>query len=300
MSWPTFATVVSAAGQELGLFVSAVADPFASTDRNVLQLNALLNKLGRQLARRYQWSQLERTHYFPAVVGQNHYPLPSDYSRLISGTIWNRTTTWKSTEGASPQLWRALKDSAIASSAWAILRITGNRFWIHPEPTSADVFAFEYQSLNWVESGNQTWAADTAYTVGEYVLASSVLYVCVTAGTSASAPATGPSGTGDTIADGTAVWDFVGEAGVFAPTLEVSATKTDALWFDKDLLVAGLKLEFKTAKGFDTAAAVEEFNQALSAARGGDGMPTPLRVGGNQPGLHLIDKSNIPETGYGV
>lgn len=57
------------------------------------------------------------------------------------------------------------------------------------------------------------WAASTAYAVGDRVSNDDdKTYRCTTAGTSAASPATGPSGTGATIADGTVVWAYVSEA----------------------------------------------------------------------------------------
>lgn len=50
------------------------------------------------------------------------------------------------------------------------------------------------------------WAASSAVVVGEYVSNGGNLYRCTTAGTTASSG--GPSGTGATISDGTAVWAY--------------------------------------------------------------------------------------------
>lgn len=55
---------------------------------------------------------------------------------------------------------------------------------------------------------SQAWAASTAYLLGQQVHLGGNVYRCTTAGTSASSG--GPSGTGATITDGTAVWAYVG------------------------------------------------------------------------------------------
>ncbi len=55
---------------------------------------------------------------------------------------------------------------------------------------------------------NPAWAGSTAYTVGNIVYNDTAkVYVCVTAGTSASSG--GPTGTGSSISDNTCVWDYV-------------------------------------------------------------------------------------------
>lgn len=51
------------------------------------------------------------------------------------------------------------------------------------------------------------WQASTAVIVGQYVSNGGNLYVCTTAGPTASSG--GPSGTGTGITDGTAVWNYV-------------------------------------------------------------------------------------------
>lgn len=60
------------------------------------------------------------------------------------------------------------------------------------------------------------WTASTVYAVGAQVANGNNLYQCTTAGTSAASPATGPSGIGAGIADGTAVWAYVSGYGQIA------------------------------------------------------------------------------------
>lgn len=71
--------------------------------------------------------------------------------------------------------------------------------------------------IAYLSMGNAAWAANTAYYVGDVVLADAGngefsgnrVYVCTTAGTSAGSG--GPTGTTSSIADNTVVWDYVGE-----------------------------------------------------------------------------------------
>ncbi len=71
----------------------------------------------------------------------------------------------------------------------------------------ASVRATAYFGL--IVAGSGSWAASTAYTVGEYVLPATPnghLYKCTTAGTSNSTAPAWPTTSGATIADGTVVW----------------------------------------------------------------------------------------------
>lgn len=65
------------------------------------------------------------------------------------------------------------------------------------------------------------WVASTAYVIGNQVIANGNIYTCDTNGTSAGS-GTGPSGTGNNIADGTTQWDYVSAA----PTLSVAGIAT--------------------------------------------------------------------------
>ena len=62
--------------------------------------------------------------------------------------------------------------------------------------------------------GGAAWARTTVYVLGQRVVNGANVYRCAQGGTSASSPATGPSGTGTGIADGSCTWDFAGVAGV--------------------------------------------------------------------------------------
>ncbi len=63
-------------------------------------------------------------------------------------------------------------------------------------------------TCHWQGLLSQAWAASTAYLLNQQVNNGGNVYRCTTAGTSAGAG--GPTGTGSGIADGTAVWTYVG------------------------------------------------------------------------------------------
>jgi hypothetical protein len=90
---------------------------------------------------------------------------------------------------------------------------------------------------------------------------------------------------------------WVVPSGQTVPTAAVSTAPTDVLWFDEPMLVAGLKLAWKRAKAQDTSYAQAEFDEAFTAAGGGDGAARTINITGG--GGFLLGDSNIPETGYG-
>ncbi len=91
---------------------------------------------------------------------------------------------------------------------------------------------------------------------------------------------------------------WVMPTGQTSPTTSVPTVITDTLWFDENLLVRGLKLAYLRAKGMDTSHAQDEFNQALNAAAGGDGVAGPISIlGGHSTRPQL---GRYPESGWGL
>lgn len=86
------------------------------------------------------------------------------------------------------------------------------------------VFALTSTGIWDVTTSREAWVASTAYVIGDIVVADGKYYTCDTNGTSAASPATGPSGSGANIADGTTQWDYTGLVRV----LDFAITSGDA------------------------------------------------------------------------
>lgn len=84
-----------------------------------------------------------------------------------------------------------------------------------------------------------------------------------------------------------------------APTLTTSTIKTDTLWFDEPLMVAGLKLAWHRAKQQDTTYAQAEYDEAYAAAAGGDGAAPGLTIAAPS-GPKFLGDDNVPDTGFGA
>jgi hypothetical protein len=91
---------------------------------------------------------------------------------------------------------------------------------------------------------------------------------------------------------------------IASPNVSSSDTvvsSTDYVWFDPLLVVAGLKLDFLKAKGFDTTAAQQDFNAILESGKNADA-PSPILSATRRfnPVIDpLIGGQNIPVTGFG-
>jgi hypothetical protein len=206
----TVTAVISRAARGLGLVTADIADPYASTDPNILLMTTLLADLGMKLARQHSWQQLQREYAFQTVNGTASYSLPTDFKRLLDQTSWNRTADEPLVGGTTPQEWQRLKGANDTVTPYAISRIMGGQLLVYPTPTAAEDVYFEYQS--------RYWASATA--------SSTVL------------------------------------------SKEVPTVASDVLWFDLSLLVNGLKLAFRSARGLDASAESVEYSGALDSALG--------------------------------
>jgi len=74
----------------------------------------------------------------------------------------------------------------------------------------------------------------------------------------------------------------------------------DELLYDRELLTAALRLEFLTAKGFDTTAALADYNKLLEAAICADAESPVLTVNLSDTYPLISTQFNVPDTGYGA
>jgi hypothetical protein len=92
---------------------------------------------------------------------------------------------------------------------------------------------------------------------------------------------------------------WVKPTGQSSPTSESTTAYQDTLYFDRRVLVTGLKLYFRRAKGFDSTAAQDEFTRAVERAMENDSAAPVLSLNGGTGGMRLLDGLNVPETGFG-
>jgi hypothetical protein len=91
---------------------------------------------------------------------------------------------------------------------------------------------------------------------------------------------------------------WVATASNTLPTLDAPTASTNVVCFDPNLAMRKLKLDFLKAKGFDTSAALMDFESSLQSALGADATATVLSLNGSEE-VPLIDAGNVPDTGYG-
>lgn len=158
----TAANVISNAGLELGLLDGPLANPFASTDQNIIQLCALTTRVGRNLVRARDWTHLTLEYTFDTVNNVSLYSLPDDFERVKNQTQWNRSTRQPVGPAMSSQGWQAAQAHTATGRVSVPFRIQQNQFFFQVAPSSAEHIYYEYVSQYWVEP---TGAGQPGYTL---------------------------------------------------------------------------------------------------------------------------------------
>lgn len=84
------------------------------------------------------------------TFSQTQYAMPSDYSRLVDQTEWDKTQHWSMVGPETGQQWQWLKSGYISSGPRMRYRLLGGYFQIWPPDGSDDYIGFEYVSNQWV------------------------------------------------------------------------------------------------------------------------------------------------------
>jgi hypothetical protein len=151
--YETALSIISDASVEMGL--GAVSDAYGSTDANVIQLRTLLKTVGRRLALSRDWSHLVKQYTF-TTDGDDEYDLPADFSMMVPGTSWNRTTQMRG-QPVNAQAWQYLKASNTTVTYTVFFRMSDLTLTFHPDPpSSGETIAFEYRSRYWVTATGQS------------------------------------------------------------------------------------------------------------------------------------------------
>jgi hypothetical protein len=237
----TAADIINSAAVEVGL--TAVSDPFASTDPAFVQLCKLLTNAGREMVGLHQWNKLVKTHEITTAVPPDTgvYELPDDFGYMIDQTGWVPTNRLPLGGPLTAQDWTYLVNTNLASSTiYVSFRMAAGQFWVLPQPPPDGVeINFEYISRNWVLESDDTTYKDSVENADDTVL------------------------------------------------------------FEPILIIKFLKLRFLESKGFDTTAAVGQFQSVFMQWTGRD-VSAPVLNAARMRVFPYLGWRNIPETNFGL
>lgn len=144
----------------------------SNTDATAIQLFTLLNRVGKEIAQRYEWSSLTKQTSFTTLAAETQTALPADFDHILNDTMYDRTTGWVIYGPYSARQWQ--RDKAFVSAgSFYTFRIRGKQVIFTPNPPAGDSVYYEYLSTYWVDSdadglGDRAlFTADTQTTVFE-------------------------------------------------------------------------------------------------------------------------------------
>jgi hypothetical protein len=120
----TLNTAVSDVMGELGLL--APQDVTASTDKNVIQMRFLANRVGLQLINEASWQILDKDWTITTDGVTLDYPLPEDFDHFYQDASWNTTNRLPAIGSLTAQEWAQIQARNLGGTTFACLYIIRN------------------------------------------------------------------------------------------------------------------------------------------------------------------------------
>jgi len=147
-----------------------------SSNQNAMRiLQSVKDGAGRDVFRGQDWVNLQSEHTFATDASSSYDELPSDFDRLINGTLWDRTNERPLVGPVTAQQWQRYESGLDGLTGLTLLfRIVGDGagdkvIKIYPSTSTGSTIAFEYISNKYVgdintgQSPKDAVDADTDY-----------------------------------------------------------------------------------------------------------------------------------------
>lgn len=140
-----------------------------STQPQVVQIRALLEELGNDLAVRGDWEALTFETSFTTVATESQGAIatlcPNGFRHIKNETIWDRTNRLPIFGPITPRDWQANK-ALVQTGPRYQYRIRGGNVIVYPTVTAGYSWFFEYVTQNWITNSigtvyKQYFTADT-------------------------------------------------------------------------------------------------------------------------------------------
>jgi hypothetical protein len=167
-------------------------------------LVGLANEIAQALASESEFPELTRTASITTVVGVTAYALPLDFHTPIHGTFRDQGFIDYLNGPVSEIEWSYITQANYPAHSPYSYRISGastKQLEIYPSPGSASEIRFQYYSSN--VALPKAWQSVTSYSEGDLVSVGTLIYLCISAGTSST---TAPSHTEGDAMEGDVLW----------------------------------------------------------------------------------------------
>lgn len=155
-AYESASAIINQAALELGIGTPntpspAGADPWASTDQNILKLIGYLNSGCRDLVRKRAWTSLVKEYSFVTVAGVDTYNPPADFRNVSDRTGWDRTNRFPLGGPLDGVEWQYLKGILAGNPLMLYFRVKGNQFVLAGgvNVPGGRTVAYEYNSSFW-------------------------------------------------------------------------------------------------------------------------------------------------------
>jgi hypothetical protein len=136
--------------------LASPATVIGSSDPQVVQIKALLEEIGIDMASRVAWegTTFEATHTTIAAEDQGAITTiaANGFKYIKNETIWDRTDRLPVLGPMFARGWQAMK-AIVTTGPRYQFRIRGGKLLVNPTPTAGHTWAFEYVSYNWILNG---------------------------------------------------------------------------------------------------------------------------------------------------
>ena len=135
------------------------ATVYGSTDTQVLQIMALLEEEGNDLASRGGWNELTFEASLTTTATESQGTMnaicTNGFRYIKNNTIWSRTRRLPVCGPLDAQEWQMLK-ALFVNGPYYRFRIRGNLLLVNPTPPASEAWYFEYVSQNWILGADGT------------------------------------------------------------------------------------------------------------------------------------------------
>ena len=161
----TVLSIIQNAADRISLTDSQVSSVIGSSNKTVRALyQAFLEEGADLLTEDPPWAEMITEYTFDTVAGQENYPFPPQFDRILNNTVWDRNQFWQVRGGLTPQQWQMIRSglyqTARLSSNFRIKRAPdgiGKEFFLDPVPESVRTLVYEAVFKGWITDGGNTY-----------------------------------------------------------------------------------------------------------------------------------------------